>query len=227
MLILTLLALVYVAGAAAFAGWLRTRRGVRAPYTRKIFHFVMITPAVVVHLGWGFEGVLVYGGVIAAAVLFALLRGSGFPFYEALARPTDAPHRTLYIIVPLVTTAVGGLLTNVLFPAWAHVGYMAVAWGDAVGEPVGTRWGRHRYRVPSIAGVPATRSIEGSAAVFLATTAAVWIALAVSGVAGWPAFTTSLIIAVAATATEAVSHHGIDNLTLQLVAAAGAALLQG
>jgi len=37
-------------------------------------------------------------------------------------------------------------------------------WGDAVGEPVGTRFGRHPYRVPSLAGVPATRTLEGSLA---------------------------------------------------------------
>ena len=76
-----------------------------------------------------------------------------------------ATGRTLFILVPMLMTALGGVVSNVLFPGWAFVGYMVCGWGDAAGEPVGTRWGRHRYAVPSMAGIPATRSLEGSAAV--------------------------------------------------------------
>src|SRR5688500_346849 len=175
------IALIYGALAAAVAAWLRVRRGIRTPYTRKTFHFLIITCTLLIQLEWGVSGVIVYGTVIALMVLYACFRGNGYPFYEAIARPTDEPHRTRYIIIPLITTALGGLLSNVFFPAYAQVAYLAVAWGDAVGEPVGTRWGRHRYRVPSLFGVPATRSLEGSGAVWLATSAAAFIALAVSG----------------------------------------------
>ncbi|MGH7483269.1 MAG: hypothetical protein ACRELV_14040, partial [Longimicrobiales bacterium] len=158
---------LYAWAAAVIAGRLRTQREVRAPYTRKFFHFTIFTAASVVHLSWDLQGVVVFGGVVTAGVLVAVARADASPLYRALARPTDAPHRTLFILVPLATTALGGLTSNLLFPQTAAIGYLVAGWGDAVGEPVGARWGRHRYRVPSLAGVRAMRSLEGSAAVLV------------------------------------------------------------
>jgi phytol kinase len=221
------LAAAYVAAAATFSAWLRVRRDVATPYTRKIFHFLTISMTMLVQLLWGLGGVVVFAAVIASVVLFAVARGSGFGFYEALARPSDAPHRTLFIMVPLATTALGGILANVLFPAWAHVGYMVVAWGDAVGEPVGTRWGRHRYRVPSLAGVAATRSLEGSTAVLLAAAAAAVVTLLATGIALPQALGAGAVIGLAAAAVEAISNHGLDNLTLQLAGAGVAYFVLG
>jgi phytol kinase len=212
--------------AASWVGRLRAR-GLRAPYTRKIFHFLILSSAALVHWQWGLAGVLVFGSVIAGAVLYAVYRGDGFPFYEALARPTDAPRRSLFILVPLVTTAAGGLLANVLFGDWAPVGYLVVAWGDAVGEPVGTRWGRHPYSVPSIGGIRANRTLEGSAAVVTASVLAAFVALLSVGVDATSALPAALAIGLAAGVVEAVSHHGLDNLTVQVAAAGLAALLLG
>lgn len=219
------LALLYAGAAATLVGWLRVRRGVRAPYTRKIFHFIIISAAGVVQLVWGLPGVVVFGSVTAALVVLAVLRGDGFPFYEAMARPTDAPHRTLFIVVPLITTAAGGVIGNLLFSMFAPVGYMVTGWGDAVGEPVGTRWGRHRYQVPSLAGVPATRSLEGSGAVFLVGTAAATIVLLGLGFALPLALGVGLACGAAGTVVEAFSSHGLDNLTVQVAAAFVAWLL--
>src|SRR5688572_24840575 len=109
------LALAYAAAAAALVAWLRVRRGVRAPYTRKTFHFLIISATPFVQLAWGLPGVALFGGVVALAVLYAAWRGEGFPFYEALARPSDAPHKTLFVLVPLATTALGGVVANVFF----------------------------------------------------------------------------------------------------------------
>lgn len=212
-------AAVYTLGAATLAGWLRTRKGMRAPYTRKVFHFVIISAAAVVQLVWGLHGTVVFGAVVAAAVLFAVLKGDGFPFYEAMARPTDEPHRTLFIVVPLITTALGGILGNVFFSPFAPVGYMVTGWGDAVGEPVGTRWGRHRYQVPSLAGVKATRSLEGSGAVFFVGTAAAAAVLLWMGFPPIEAMRTGLACGAAGAAVEAFSSHGLDNLTVQVTAA--------
>ncbi len=214
--------LVVATLAAAWVGRLRVRRGVVTPYTRKIFHLVIFSLAGVLQLTGGLSLVMLYGSVVACVVLYAVWRGEGFPFYEALARPTDRPHRTLFVLVPLATTAVGGVLANLLFPTTAFIGYLVTGWGDAVGEPVGTAWGRHRYRVPSLAGVPATRSLEGSSAVFLVSFAAAFLGLAAAGLPGGRAFGVALACAAGSTAVEAVSSHGLDNLTLQ-VAAAGIA----
>lgn len=221
------LTLLYASAAAVFAGWLRVGRDMRTPYTRKIFHFLILSAATLVHLRWGLPGTVVYGTTVALMVVATVWRGDGFAFYEALARPSDAPRRTLFILVPLLTTALGGVTANLLFPSWAFIGYAAVAWGDAIGEPVGTRWGRHRYRVPSIGGVSATRSIEGSTAVLLASAAACAIALGFAGVDGWTALRVAAVVGLVTAMVEAVSHHGMDNLTIQVVAAGAAALMLG
>jgi phytol kinase len=127
--------------------------------------------------------------------------------------------------VPLATTALGGVLANLLFGDFAVVGYLVAGWGDAVGEPVGTRWGRHRYRVPSLAGVPATRSLEGSSAVLLCGAAAAVIVLLARGYGAPTAVAVGLACGLAGALVEAVSSHGLDNLTVQLAGAATAFLL--
>jgi phytol kinase len=221
------LAAIYAVSAACLAGWLRVTRGWRAPYTRKVFHFLIISAAGVVHLVWGLPGVTIFGSVVALIVLFAVARGDGFGFYEALARPTDAPHRSLFILVPLCTTALGGVLSNLFFAPFAPVGYMVTGWGDAVGEPVGTRWGKHRYRVPSLAGVTATRSLEGSAAVFVVGFAAATVVLLGLGFAAPVAFGVGLLCGLGGMVIEAFSSHGLDNLTVQVTASAVAWWLLG
>lgn len=215
--------------AAALAGWgagrLRTRRGWPAAYTRKVFHFLVFTLAGAAHLAWGRPGAVAFGSAVAACVAWAAWRGRGQPFYEALARPADEPRRTLFVLVPLATTALGGVLANLWFPRHAVVGYLVCGWGDAVAEPVGARWGRRTYRVPSLAGVDAERSLEGSASVLVVGTAAAAVGLAAGGAAPAVALTRGGLCALAATVVEAASTHGADNLTVQLAAAGAAALL--
>jgi phytol kinase len=220
--------LAWAVVAAAAAGWLRQSRGVRTPYTRKIFHFAIFTTSSVLQLRHGLPAVMLFGVLVSLVVLYGVWRGEGFAFYEALARPTDAPRRTLFVIVPLVTTALGGVLANLFFgPTFAPVGYMVGGWGDAVGEPVGTRFGRHRYKVPSLAGVPATRSLEGSAAVLVMGVLAAMLALVLGGVPAEQAVKVGALCGVAGAAVEAFSSHGLDNLTVQLAAAGTAWALLG
>ena len=226
LIIVAPIAVVYAATVAVLVGKLRMQHQVRTAYTRKIFHFAIFSMATAIHLVWRLPGVTGFGIVVTAYVLFAVLRGDGFPLYEALARPSDAPRRSLFIIVPLLTTMLGGIATNSFFPSVAFIGYLVCGWGDAVGEPVGSRWGKHVYRVPSLSGVPATRSIEGSVAVFVVGSVA-----AVIGFYAYvqtPAHPILLGVAcgLAGAVVEAFSNHGLDNFTTQLAAAATAFLLQ-
>ena len=99
-------------------------------------------------------------------------------------------------------------------------GYLVTGLGDAIGEPVGTRFGKHVYRVRSLSSVPATRSVEGSAAVFVMSAMALAVAAAVSpeiGLSGGFGAAKVLAIAAASAVVEAVSPHGWDNLTMQIV----------
>lgn len=217
-LTVTPLALVYTALVGWLSGYLKMQRGVRTPYTRKVFHFLIFSLASAVQLVWRLPGVVVFGTVVTLIVLYAVWRAEGYPLYEALARPTDAPHRSLFVVVPLLTTIAGGLTSNILFPATAFVGYLVCGSGDAVGEPVGSRWGRHPYRVPSLSGVPAVRTLEGSLAVFLVGSGAAFLGLLARGEAPGHAAWVGLACGLGGALVEAVSNHGIDNFTTQLAA---------
>lgn len=221
--LVAVIGLVVGSCAALWVASLR-RGGMRVAYTRKLFHVVVFTCAAAVHLVWALPGTVVFGSVVAGLVVGAVILGGGHPFYEALARDSDRPHRTLFVLVPLVTTAVGGLVSAMIAGPFAAVGYLAAGWGDAVGEPVGSRWGRHPYRVPSLAGVPATRTLEGSAAVLAVSTvgsvlAIVWLGTEPSR--WW----VGAVCGLTAAAVESVSHHGLDNFTVQVGPSFVAALL--
>jgi phytol kinase len=231
--------LPWAALALLLVGRLKVGRHWRTGDTRKLFHVLIFGGAALVQWRAGFGGTLAYGVAVSAVIAVVVVRGTwgpplASPGYEALARESDAPHRTWYVVVPWFATALGGVLANLLFPQHATFGYLAVGLADAVGEPVGIRFGRHRYRVPLPARVVATRSLEGSAAVFVASGLAGAIALRLSGA---PPFHEMMLdgtmlegatllrlslFAAACTLVEAAAPHGWDNFVLQVAASAAA-----
>lgn len=158
---------------------------------------------------------------MSLVILYAIIQGEGHFLYEAIAREKDAPYRTHYIVMPYLATLLGGIAANLLFGAGAIVGYLVTGLGDAIGEPVGTRFGKHRYPVFSLRRIKSTRSYEGSLAVFLVSLLAIALALQ------WinPAISISdnvftiMAIAAASTVVEALSPHGWDNTTMQIIPA--------
>lgn len=222
LLLFTPLAVVICLAAARLAAWLNIRKQWKTPYTRKVFHFLIFTTASLLQMLQGLAAVIILGLVTSLFVLAAVYRGEDSGLYKALARPSDAPHQKLFILVPLFTTALGGVLSNLFFAHFASIGYLVGGWGDAVGEPVGTRWGRHRYRVRSLAGVKASRSLEGSAAVFAVGCLVASLGLLALGVTPQQAIQIGLACGLGGMLVEAFSSHGLDNLTIQ-VAASGIA----
>ncbi|AFY42353.1 diacylglycerol/polyprenol kinase family protein [Nostoc sp. PCC 7107] len=106
----------------------------------------------------------------------------------------------------------------------AVAGIMAMTWGDALAALIGKRFGKHQYQIGS-----SVRSWEGSLAMFLASTTAIFLVLmflpgslisplAVSVGAG-KALLIALVSAGFATLVEAISPHGTDNLGVPLVTA--------
>ncbi len=216
-----------VLSAGAISGWLKARHGLRTGDTRKIFHFTIFSAAAFLSHRLGFEAVNLLGGIVWLYVLLVLGLGEGCALYEALARESDAPRRSLYIVLPFVSTAVGGILSTALFGRFSTVGFAVSGFADAIAEPIGIRFGRHHYCAPSLGvGVRSERSLEGSAAVFIAAFMASAIVLWFEAAEPFPTLQgvlgTAVAIAVVGTLVEACSQHGLDNLTLQ-VAASGAA----
>ncbi|NNF05808.1 MAG: hypothetical protein HKN21_03540, partial [Candidatus Eisenbacteria bacterium] len=126
------------------------------------------------------------------------------------------------VLVPFFATLFGGLVANLLFGIWSIVGFLVTGLGDAVGEPVGVRFGKHHYRVPARRGVPTTRTLEGSLAVFIMCCLAIVLGIRlVSGL--WVPATDLGRVALAGfvcTLIEASAPHGWDNALLQVGGAA-------
>lgn len=205
------LALFLLVGTLA-ANW--RERGCRVGDTRKLFHLVIFTAAALLRWKAGSGAVAVYGAAIVTGVVIATWRGRRSRIFNAIARPSDAPYERLHVISPLICTAVGGVLAHLIAGPLSGVAYLVAGWGDAIGEPVGIRWGRHRYRVPAFRQLISERSIEGSAAVGVASLLAAALGLLLAGRTGGEVITWSIGIGLAAVAIEAASPHGWDNLTL-------------
>ena len=212
------LGLAWSFAALGFAGRLK-RNGTRTGFTRKIFHFLIFGTVAALQWRFGTPAVCLFGGTCTMAVFFAVWQGPGHLLYEAMAREKDEPHRTFFILVPYFTTLLGGLASNMLFGPVALAGYLVAGLGDAIGEPAGTMFGKHRYRVRSLSSVPATRSYEGSAAVFMMSAVALALAAAASPQIALGQFGLLKLLAIAAVSAlaEAVSPHGWDNATMQVL----------
>jgi len=202
----------------SFAGWLKTKRQVRTGYTRKTFHILIFLSVVVLNVISGLPIVCLFGGMTTLVIAYALVKGEGHPLYEAMAREKDAPFRTYYIIVPYFATLIGGIVSNIFFGQFAIVGYLVGGLGDAAGEPVGTRWGKHKYTPPTFSSFKSTRSLEGSFGVFLVSLIGIIIAAALVPQLHFNLRTIAIIplIALASTLLESISPHGWDNATMQI-----------
>jgi phytol kinase len=218
-------------GAGYLCGRWRLEGKLRANDTRKIFHFTIFTAAGVLQAVWGTPAVNLLGGIVALQIAWLLARGDGNVFFEGLARDEDRPHRGFYILLPFLATGAGGILSSWLFGRACIVGFLVTGWADAIAEPLGIRFGRHRYRVPSLRkGVSTQRSVEGSLGVLVASfmAALAGATLAYPGADLATCAGTAALVALSATVVEAVSHHGTDNFTVQMSASAVAwLLLQG
>ncbi|MBW4645983.1 MAG: phosphatidate cytidylyltransferase [Goleter apudmare HA4340-LM2] len=106
----------------------------------------------------------------------------------------------------------------------AAAGVMAMTWGDALAALIGKRFGQHKYQVGN-----SVRTWEGSIAMFVASTTAIFLVLwllpgsflsplAVSfGIE--KIILATVLSGALATLAEGVSPHGTDNLSVPLVAA--------
>lgn len=201
------------------AGILKRDFKVRTGLTRKLFHFIVFGSAGFIQLFIGLPATLVFGGGISLVILYALLKGDEHILYEALARENDEPIRARYIVMPYFATLFGGLTVNLLFmPFHSFSGYLITGIADAIGEPIGVKWGRNKFKVPSLSGFVSYRSIEGSFAVFLSVIAIfLFVATLNNVVITFVIISMILISSAVVTLVEAFSPHGWDNFTTMVI----------
>ncbi len=187
-----------------------------------------------IHVGagmWVFAVLLLFDDWRVGILPFATFIGINYLLYRyriigAMDSEDNSPG-TVYFAISV--TLLFGLLwrpndvgDNVTI---AVAGIMSMTFGDALAALIGRRFGKHKYQV----GV-SVRSWEGSAVMFLASAAVIFLVLIlVPGSLLSPLGTvysiersllTALVSAGAATLAEAVSPHGTDNLSVPLVASA-------
>jgi phytol kinase len=223
---LALVALGWSYACLRLAASLKTTARLPTAYTRKLFHVLIFISAVFVQAFAGFWAVCVFGVMVSLVVGLAVVRGRGDPLYEALAREQDGPNRTYYIVIPYLATLIGGMASNIFFGPLALVGYLVGGLGDAAGEPAGARWGRHRYTI-SGSGMAVSKTLEGSFAVLSASVVALLFGIAISPQLHFDLVSLLLlpVIAILCTLIEAFSPRGWDNVPMQFVPTALAAIL--
>ncbi|MFN6559712.1 MAG: diacylglycerol/polyprenol kinase family protein [Nostoc sp. ChiSLP01] len=100
-------------------------------------------------------------------------------------------------------------------PQYAVLGILVMTWGDGLAALIGQRFGKHKYKVSG-----AEKSWEGSLTMMLVSYfVSCWILVETQG-NSWQNWAISLLVALIATALEAFSVLGIDNLTVPLGSAA-------
>lgn len=218
----SLISAIAILASGFLAGVLKRSAGWKTGYTRKTLHFLIFFTAVGLHIWGGMPSVNVLGAGMGIFVFLSVKAGDGNFFFEAMAREKDFPRRGYFIIVPYLTTAAGGLISNLLFGECAVMGYALCGSADAIAEPVGIRLGKHKYRVPSLKKVKAAeRTIEGSLSVFVVSFILSMFFFVFLYQLSWTqALVSALILSMILVFIEAVSFHGADNLTIQVTASA-------
>ncbi|MEL6553241.1 MAG: phosphatidate cytidylyltransferase [Cyanobacteria bacterium J06621_11] len=168
---------------------------------------------------------------VATIILMLIITTCCYPnikpfsyIYAANARASDAPHTTFFFLFSWVVSIAALAIIDLLFANMVvtRMAILIVGVADGIAEPIGKRFGRHRYAVLSFGKKPVFRSLEGSLAVWIGTVIVVLCASAhsysplndaVSPVV--MAIITASVVAI----VEALSPRGCDNFTLLLTAA--------
>lgn len=173
--------------------------------TRKVVH---IGSGNVILLAWWLDiagEIIVAAAVIAGAIAIISYLIPILPSIESVGRKSFG---TLFYAISM------GILSGYFWqdaPQYAAIGILVMAWGDGMAAIIGQRFGRHTYQVREI-----TKSWEGSLAMaVVAFTVTQLVLLAVEG-NSWQTWSVSFVVALVATALEAFSIFGLDNLTVPL-----------
>jgi phytol kinase len=201
---------VYVFAMIGIAEGLRKWRGYSVEFTRKFIHVAVGM--------WAFGTVLLFERRTWAIIPpLAFVAINAFSYWRGTFKAMETGEKgqlgTVYF--PISFAALIWLLWG--RPHLLVASLMPMTWGDALAAVVGQRIGSRRYTI-----LGSTRSVEGSAVMFVVSWVATLIPLVLLGsqplglgaAAGAAALT-----AIGATGVEAVSPWGIDNLTVPVVSA--------
>jgi phytol kinase len=225
-----LLKLAILGGVAYACGLLVLHQGVKVNYTRKVNFFALyLVPMLVDRL---FPTVNSPEAASVRAVFFMLLMAFFLkPVRERLTlaatmflsydRPEDRPHTMFWLTTQLLAGYAVLIPMQILFRklGFAELIFIPIlvhGLGDGLAEPVGVRFGKHKYSCRSLFNKRRyTRSLEGSSCVFIAGLMAVTAFHASFTPAQFIA--ALLIVPIGMTLAEAFSPHTWDTPYMFLV----------
>lgn len=196
----------WIGSVGLIAEGLYLTQSVSSEVTRKIVH---IGVGNVILLAWWLQTPAWMG--IIASVLFSAVALTSYwlPILPGINSVGRTSLGTFFYAVSI------GVLTLLFWgqghPEFTALGILTMTWGDGMAALIGQAYGRHPYEVGGI-----KKSWEGSGAMLLVSFVAILIVLGqVQGVTV-RTLAISIIAAIVATALEAFSRLGIDNLTVPL-----------
>jgi len=197
------------------SGWLKKKFSLATGLSRKIFHFITFISVSIIQYSLGLPILCLYGASCGLVLLLVVVHKNNI-LYDAIAREKDIPYQTSFIIIPYLSTLLGGVTSNILFPPFAIYGYLVAGIGDAFGEIFGTLFGKHTYTPLSFLRIKKQKTYEGSLAVFLGSFFALFFTQCFVNNFSWYFLITSLCIAFVSTLIEALSPPATDNFFMQV-----------
>lgn len=212
-----------------FAGVLATQKNVKVNYTRKINHFSMFLVPMVLNELFPYvhnKFYFILNLALTTAFFLILLKPIRDKHYvisiifSGIDRPEDRPH-TLPLLFSqtvfgyFILAVLYLLLNDKMDAALIYIPVLITVIGDGIAEPIGVKFGRHKYRVPSLVkGKSHFRTIEGSLAVFLVSLIVIYFLYPVDIGNFWAVlFSLPFLMTI----TEALSPHTWDTPFLFLV----------
>ncbi|MDJ0647255.1 MAG: SEC59/DGK1/VTE5 family protein [Xenococcaceae cyanobacterium MO_188.B19] len=173
--------------------------------TRKVVH---IGSGNVILLAWWLH---IPGSIIVAAAVIASIIALTSYFLPILPSINSVGRKSLGTLFYAISI---GILAQVFwqdYPQYTALGILVMAWGDGMAAIIGQRFGKHSYRVFDI-----NKSWEGSLAMAFASFIVTSLILVLTQGNTPQTYSIAAIVAIIATALEAFSKLGIDNLTVPL-----------
>jgi len=211
-----IISFVYVFAMIGIAEGLRKWRSYSVEFTRKFIHIAVGM--------WAFGTVLLFERrefAIIPSLAFIAINALSYwqDTFKAMETGESGQLGTIYF--PISFTIIIWFLWDQ--PHLLVASIMPMTWGDALAAVIGQRFGKRQYTVGS-----SQRSLEGSLTMFLSSLIATFLALILLSsqpIAFVNAVGIAAVTSLAATAIEAVSPWGIDNLTVPAISAMVLALI--
>jgi dolichol kinase len=221
-------------GGVAYVSGRLAEAGVKVSYTRKIAFFaIFLTPLLFAQLLPFHKSPLTLAVRLAVGVGMFLILVAPVrrrvpvcaTMFRSFDRPEDRPHTLFWLSTQVlgsyaVLTPMSFLFASRGISELTFVPVLIHGLGDGLAEPVGVRWGRHKYAVRALFGRERrfTRSLEGSACVFLAGLLAVL--LFDSSFTGPQLLAALLVVPILSTLAEARAPHTWDTPSMFLAGTA-------